>query len=172
VRPTSERVREAVFDILGDGAVRGARVLDLFAGTGAFGIEALSRGAATAVFLERTRTVARALAENLERFSLAGRARVVVADLSRGALPPDAPGPWELVFLDPPYAGRAGALWLDALASIRWPAGGGLLVLEQRRGVLAPPDGVVLRTERRYGDTVIRIYHAGSVEPGSRGGVA
>lgn len=172
VRPTSERVREAVFDILGESVVRGARVLDLYAGTGAFGIEALSRGAAHVDFVEGARRVADALTLNLERLALTDRVRVAVADLSRGMLPPGIAGPWDLVFLDPPYAGGAADLWLDALSGFAWPGDGGVVVLERRRGPLAPPPGLVLRTERRYGDTVIGIYHAGPERSGPRGGGA
>lgn len=171
VRPTSERVREAIFDILGD-AVAGARVLELYAGTGALGIEALSRGAATADFAEGSRATARALSGNLERLGLGGRTRVVVADLARGTLPAPLAGPWDLVFLDPPYAGVAAAVWLDALAASTWPAGGGLIVLERRRGALTPPAGLRVRMERRHGDTVIAIYRAGKAEPDPRGGNA
>ena len=172
VRPTSERVREAVFDILGDAALRGARVLDLYAGTGAFGIEALSRGAATAEFVEGSRAVAVALVRNLKRLALGDRARVVEADLSRGTLPRGLEGPWGLVFLDPPYEGDAAARWLAALETLAWPAGGGLIVLERRRGDLALPAGLALLTERRYGDTVIGIYHAGPETTALRGGGA
>ena len=160
VRPTSERAREAVFDILGAG-VAGARVLDLYAGTGALGIEALSRGASSADFVDGHRAVVRALELNLERLKLAPRARVVLAPLDSGVLPPGLAGPWSLVFLDPPYAGDAGARWLATLASATWPPGGGLVVLERRKGALTVPGGLLLRTERRYGDTVIGIYHAG-----------
>jgi 16S rRNA (guanine966-N2)-methyltransferase len=160
VRPTSERVREAVFDILG-ARVPGARVLDLFAGTGALGIEALSRGAASAAFVEGDRAVARVLEGNLGRLGLSDRASVAVAPLEGARLPAALAGPWDLVFLDPPYAGEAGARWLAALASAPWPPSGGLIVLERRRGTLAAPEGIVLLTERRYGDTVVGIYHAG-----------
>jgi 16S rRNA (guanine966-N2)-methyltransferase len=172
VRPTSERVREAVFDILGDPGVGGARVLDLYAGTGAFGIEALSRGARSADFVEGSRAVADALTQNLGRLALADRARVVLADLSRGKLPQGLTGPWNLVFLDPPYAGDEAAVWLAALTRLPWPGDGGLIVLERRRGALAPPPGLTLLTERRYGDTVIGIYHAGPAAPAPRGGGA
>jgi len=116
VRPTSEKTREAIFDILGPGPVRGARVLDLFAGTGAMGIEALSRGAERADFVDGSRGAARALAENLRALGLEGRARVHRADLVRPALPAGLQGPWGLVFLDPPYDGEAGPLWVEALA--------------------------------------------------------
>ncbi len=162
VRPTSERTREAVFDVLGPALVAGARVLDLYAGTGALGIEALSRGAAFADFVEKDAGVARALQANLEALGLADRSRVHRADLDRGALPSSALGPWRIVFLDPPYAGGAGARWLQALAEIPWSAEGGVVVHERGRTEAseAPPQ-LTLRTERRYGDTTVAIYSRG-----------
>jgi len=159
VRPTSDRTREAVFDLLGPGAVEGWRVLDLYAGTGALGIEALSRGAAFADFVERDLATARGLSEALVKLDLADRARVHRADLDGGTLPADASGPWDLVFLDPPYAGGAGARWLAALARIPWSATGGFVVYERAKGTEAmTPEGLALWKERRYGDTVIAIY--------------
>jgi 16S rRNA (guanine966-N2)-methyltransferase len=160
VRPTSARTREAVFDILG-AWVPGARVLDLYAGTGALGIEAISRGAASVDFVDGNRVVARALEANLARLQISDRARVHLAPLDSGALPPGLPGPWDLVFLDPPYAGDSGPRWLAALGGAAWPPGGGLVVLERRKGALDVPEGLSLLTERRYGDTVVGIYHAG-----------
>lgn len=162
VRPTSERSREAVFDILGPERVAGAHVLDLYAGTGALGVEALSRGAETADFLEGNRTVARALRENLERLGLSERARVHEADLSRISLPPGVEGPFDLVFLDPPYEGAAGSRWLLRLAGMPWPSRGGLIVYERRKGTLVPiPHGLTLATERTYSETSVAFYHAG-----------
>ena len=162
VRPTSERTREAIFDILGPALVSGARVLDLYAGTGALGIEALSRGATFADFVEKDAGVARALETNLEALGLSDRSRVHRADLDRGALPPAALGPWRIVFLDPPYAGGAGVRWLEALAEIPWDADGGVVVHERGRTAAVPaPANLPLRTERRYGDTIVAIYSRG-----------
>jgi len=162
VRPTSERSREAVFDILGPERVEGARVLDLYAGTGALGIEALSRGARTADFLEGSRTVQWALRENLERLGLSDRATVHGVDLSRISLPPGVNGPFDLVFLDPPYSGAEGARWLTHLAEMPWPSGGGLIVYERRKGTPVPiPHGLTLATERTYSETSVAFYHAG-----------
>jgi len=108
VRPTAARVREAVFSILG-ARVAGARVLDLYAGAGTLGLEALSRGAASALFVERAARHAALIRDNLAALGLADRGRVVCADaprlLARGA-PPGAP--FDVAFLDPPY--RSGAL--------------------------------------------------------------
>ena len=157
VRPTSDRTREAIFDVLGP-SVRGARVLDLYAGTGALGIEALSRGAREARFLEGNREVARALRENLERLGLEDRASVVEADLERATRPE---GAFDLVFLDPPYAGDAGARWLGALGGGPWPEGGGLVVYERRKGGAAPEaPGLSIATERTYSETTVTFYRA------------
>ncbi|TMQ60465.1 MAG: 16S rRNA (guanine(966)-N(2))-methyltransferase RsmD [Candidatus Eisenbacteria bacterium] len=161
VRPTAARTREAVFDVLGPRAVQRARVLDLYAGTGALGIEALSRGAAEATFLERNRAVARALRENLARLGLSDRASVQEADLSRVELPPGVLGPFDLVFLDPPYEGGAGPRWLERLADLPWPEEGGLVVYERQKGTEArEPPAFQLATERTYSDTTVAFYRA------------
>ena len=171
VRPTSARAREAIFDILGPAAVDGVRVLDLYAGAGALGIEALSRGAAFATFIEKDPATVRLLGANLRSLGLEERGRVVRADLSAGVLPAQAEGPWEVVFLDPPYEGGAGALWLEALGRASWSPGGGdgLVIYERRRGTVAPaPPGLRLLTERRYGDAEVSIYRSEG-PPGTAG---
>jgi 16S rRNA (guanine966-N2)-methyltransferase len=154
-RPTSDRVREALFSILGE-RVAGARVLDLFAGSGALGIEALSRGAAEATFVDSSPAAVKAVRANLE--ALGAEADVRRADAHvflRGAS--GAGRHYDLVFLDPPYrlAERLGRELSEALTAVLTP--GGLVVSESdRRSVLhldiTPTD------ERRYGDTVIRIH--------------
>ncbi|MGE5179342.1 MAG: 16S rRNA (guanine(966)-N(2))-methyltransferase RsmD [Bacteroidota bacterium] len=159
VRPTSEKTREAIFDLLGPDLVVGARVLDLYAGTGALGIEALSRGAVFADFVEKDSDTARRLARNLAALGLAGGGRVHRADLDRGGLPPAVKGPWRIVFLDPPYAGGAGARWLAALAAMEWGPEGGVVVHERGKGSeAAAPAGLELWKERKYGDTTVAIY--------------
>ena len=151
-RPTAERVREALFSMLGP--LDGLRVLDLFAGSGALGIEALSRGAAGATFVERSPRALAALRANLDALGLRGRARVIEGDAVsalRGA------GEDDLVFLDPPYATAAtlaGAL-ARGLAGVL--AAGARVVGESDRR--APLElGLPLVRERRYGDTMIRIH--------------
>lgn len=159
VRPTSERTREAIFDLLGPGALEGARVLDLYAGTGALGIEALSRGAAFADFVEKDAATARRLIETLRILELSSCARVHRADLHAGTLPTAAAGPWGIVFLDPPYTGDAGAIWLAALGRAAWIDAGGLVVYERGRAMgAAAPEGLSLWKERTYGDTTVAIY--------------
>ncbi len=162
VRPTSDRAREAVFDILGPGPVADARVLDLYAGTGALGIEALSRGAREAQFVEGSRMVARALRENLARLGLAERGTVHEADLSLADLPAGVDGPFDLVFLDPPYAGDAGARWLERLGRMAWSATRpGLVIHERRKGALAMAmPGFEIATERTYSETTVTFYRA------------
>jgi 16S rRNA (guanine966-N2)-methyltransferase len=159
VRPTSDRAREAVFDVLGPGVVREAKILDLYAGTGALGIEALSRGAREARFVEGSPAVARALRENLARLGLHERGLVHQADLSRIELPADVGAGFDLVFLDPPYAGDAGPRWLARLLTLPWAAGGGLVVYERRKGTEAPgPAGFEIATERTYSQTTVTFY--------------
>ena len=163
VRPTSDRTREAIFNVLGPGAVTNARVLDLYAGTGALGIEALSRGAREARFVEGARAVARALRENLMRLGLEDRAAVLESDLASGVWPPGADGMFDLVFLDPPYAGDAGSAWLTLLGARPWRARGGLVVYERKQGDAAPePPGLTIAVERTYSETTVTFYRAPS----------
>ena len=154
-RPTSDRVREALFSVLGT-RVSDARVLDLFAGSGALGIEALSRGAAAATFVDAAPASVRAIRANLE--ALGEDAEVVRADALRwlrGA--PRRARQYDLVLLDPPYR-RAAALG-PALGEALRPvlAGGALVVAESDRR--APLElGIPIIDDRRYGDTRIRIH--------------
>jgi len=162
-RPTSDRARAGVFDWLRD-RVSGARVLDLFAGTGALGVEALSRGAREAVFVERARPALRVLRGNLAALGLESRARVVERDLSRGlgALVGDG-GVFELVFADPPYQGD----WLQRLVSCETLGqilGSGAVVIAERSARSAPviphagAAALVLRGSKRYGETAFDWY--------------
>lgn len=162
-RPTADRVREALFDILGP-AVRGQRVLDLFAGTGAVGIEALSRGAAHVVFVERDRDAVRTLRANLSALGLSrDRAPVVVADAvtSIARLGRTEP-PFDLVFLDPPYAGDLAARALTALAGSP-VLGPGTRVVAQHfaKTVLPVVRGLEPGGEpRRFGETALTFFRA------------
>ena len=151
LRPTTERVREAVFSILGN--VSGARVLDLFCGTGALGIEALSRGAAEATLVDTHPRTARA---NLESLDLTERAQVVREDAAR-FLRGAEEGSFDLVLCDPPYrlADRLAAD-LDPLIR-RVLAEGGRVMVESSPDRPLPLSLPVL-TERTYGDTMIRIF--------------
>jgi 16S rRNA (guanine966-N2)-methyltransferase len=152
-RPTSDRVREAVFSILGP--LEGAAVLDLFAGSGALALEALSRGAARATLVERAPAAIRAIEANVQALSatvdLRRRdVRAFVRDAS------SASGPYDLVFLDPPYRDAAGLgpeLDLTPLLAV-----GARVVSESDRREPLTLAGLEVVDERRYGDTLIRIH--------------
>ena len=149
LRPTSERVREAVFNSLGSlDAVVGATVLDLFAGTGALGIEALSRGAGSATFVDADLRAVHAIEENLGATGLGERARVVHADVFR-FLADRPPATVDLAFADPPYAFDDWSTLLERL-----PAR--LVALEARSHIELGPGWTPLRS-RRYGDTVVTL---------------
>lgn len=159
LRPTPDRVRETLFNWLAP-VTSGARVLDLFAGTGALGLEALSRGAAEVLFIERDTRVAQSLTTNLDTLGAAPRARVKVADvptfLATG--PSDEPH-FSLVFLDPPFhqglvescCARLEQVWLTAEA---W------IYVESETGLAwQAPLGWTLHREVRAGDSTGRLYH-------------
>jgi 16S rRNA (guanine966-N2)-methyltransferase len=161
VRPSADRVRAALFSMLVHrGALAGARVLDLFAGSGALGIEALSRGARAAVFVEQSRAVARTLEENLAALALATRARTVQREALAALRALAASGErFELCFVDPPYASGLAAPALRALAESGLAPPGAVLVAEtDRRHAPGPMAGLEIALERRYGDTLITLY--------------
>jgi 16S rRNA (guanine966-N2)-methyltransferase len=154
-RPTSDRVREALFSILA-GTVPGARVLDLFAGSGALGIEALSRGASEATFVDDAAPAIRAIEANLKAVRSAAEVRRTDALRFLGAAS-DRGAQYDLVFLDPPYrqAERLAPALSEALPAVLAP--GAVAVAESDRR--APLDLTLpLHDERRYGDTLIRFY--------------
>ncbi len=164
VRPTQDAVREAVFSMLAD-VVPGSVFLDLFAGSGAVGLDALSRGAASVVWVERDRRVAAVLQKNVTALGRAEAARIVIDDsfawLKRR---PALPAPVDIVFADPPYATEGAPDRMNELMAVlsAWPglASGAIFVAEQRVG--APDTGAVPGwvsiTCRRYGRTRIVLY--------------
>jgi 16S rRNA (guanine966-N2)-methyltransferase len=157
VRPTSDRARESLFNILEHGkfasgglsAVRGARVLDCFCGTGALGLEALSRGAAAATFLDLDAEALRLASTNAKTLGELEQAEFITADAMR---PPRATVPCTLVFLDPPYGkGLAGPALL-ALANMGWFGPGAIVVVETaHQEDIVAPEGFTAADERRYG---------------------
>lgn len=159
LRPTSDRVKESLFAALGPGRLEGAAVLDLYAGTGALGLEALSRGAAQAVFVDREPTAVAAVAANLDLTGFADRGLAVRREAAAflAAAPPPA-APFTLVFLDPPYdqPGPAMAGVLAALTPV-WVVPGGTVVIERATSSGPPdlPDQWVSTWERCYGDTLV-----------------
>ena len=161
-RPTSDRVREALFSILGPRAVTGAKALDLYAGTGALGLEALSRGAEGVVFVERSKEAVAALHANVEALGVGGRARVLASSVERAAarLQPETES-FDLVFVDPPYADVASGVVKGALESLFVPllAARGMLVLEHASRDRPPAlEGLTLDDTRTYGDTTLSFY--------------
>ena len=158
VRPTSDRAREALFNILSHGQpaaegipFAGPAVLDAFAGTGALGLEALSRGAAEAAFVEQDREALAILRQNIAALGEEGRARIVPGDATR---PPRAPSVYALAFLDPPYRSGLAAAALTALDAAGWLTPDALAVVElAAREHMAPPAGFNLVDERVYGAT-------------------
>jgi 16S rRNA (guanine966-N2)-methyltransferase len=159
VRPTGDRVREAVFNALGSlAAVDGARVLDLFAGSGALAIEALSRGAASAVLVDRDPSARRTIEANLAVTGLAGRATVVGG--SAEAFLSSCTERFDLVLLDPPYRFDRWPALLDALA----PHLDGVAVIESDRPIETPPGWRVER-QKRYGGTIVAIARPHAANP-------
>ena len=157
LRPTSDRVRESLFNILSHyGQPSGARVIDLFAGTGALGLEALSRGATHVTYLENGRAGQKLILENLTKARRTQDATLLKSDAT--SLPP-AKVPCNLVFLDPPYGKALGE---QALASARaqgWLSEDALVVWEESAPMYAP-QGFTLEDQRKYGSTVITLLRA------------
>ncbi len=157
-RPTSDRVREAIFDVLGSLVdLGGATVVDLFAGSGALGIEALSRGAASAVFVEEAPAALRAIRGNLARLELEDRAQVVGEDALRFLR---RPRHFDLALCDPPYVFDA---WDTLLAGLR----ASLAVLESRVPLAVPAGWETVRN-KRYGGTLVTVVRPLGAQKGTR----
>jgi 16S rRNA (guanine966-N2)-methyltransferase len=159
-------VREAVFNILAHGAasvdLHGARVLDLFAGTGALGIEAISRGAAFALFVEDEPNARAVIRTNIEAFGLTGTTKIFRRDATDMGAAAQM-GRYGLVFLDPPYGHGLGERALISVATGGWLEPGAILVLEERKDVvIALPDGFTHVETRIWGDTQVVFMRWGS----------
>jgi 16S rRNA (guanine966-N2)-methyltransferase len=169
IRPTSDRTREALFNILAHrfaDRLEGARVLDLFAGTGALGLEALSRGAAFALFVEESTEGRGLIRENVENFGLTGRSKIFRRDATQlgdvGTMQP-----FGLLFADPPYGKGFGERALASARSGGWLTSDALSVIEESaEAPFVPPAGFAILDERSYGDTVIRILELSLGTPG------
>ncbi len=161
LRPTSDRVREAIFNLLLNGPygdpVTGARVLDLFAGTGALGLEALSRGAARIAFVDDGTAARALLRRNIELMRAMGTTDVWRRDATR--LGPNRGPGYGLVFLDPPYGKGLGEAALASARDGGWLAPGALVVWEEGTPP-AVPEGFTLLDQRKYGDTLVTILRA------------
>ncbi len=154
VRPSADRLRESLFNILAHGPwppLAGALVGDLFAGTGALGLEALSRGAAQVTFVEKAAASRKALRANIAALGAADRARILAVDARHL---PSTEAPLDIVFLDPPYRKELAAPALASLLAQGWLAGDALAVVETAADeTLAPPDGLDIADMRRLGDS-------------------
>jgi 16S rRNA (guanine966-N2)-methyltransferase len=159
LRPTADRVRESIFNLIaayGD-RITGANVLDLFAGTGALGLEALSRGAERVTFVDDGAAARALIRRNVELARAGGVTKIWRRDATdlgenRGA-------PYSLVFLDPPYGQSLGERALASAQAGGWLTPGALIVWEDSLPPL-PPEGIAKRDQRRYGDTLITICEA------------
>lgn len=155
LRPTSDRVRESLFSMLTHlDVIHGAHVLDLFAGTGALGLEALSRGARDVVFVENGRVAQQLIDQNVEKMRAQGTTKLLRNDATRlGAWPAAA---FDLVFLDPPYGKGMGQQALLAAKVGGWLAQGAVIVWEESAPMDAPT-GFTRTDRRKYGDTHVTL---------------
>ncbi|PTX58080.1 16S rRNA (guanine966-N2)-methyltransferase [Litoreibacter ponti] len=154
LRPTTDRIRESLFNVLAGGRygdpLTGARVLDLFAGTGALGLEALSRGADRVCFVENGRAGFRLLSKNIGKLRAAEQTNILSTDATR--LPPNPYKPFDLVFLDPPYGQNLGAKALLQARAQGWLTDDALVIWEEE-APQAAPDGFSLIEHKTYGGT-------------------
>lgn len=163
-RPTSDRVRESIFNILAHGiadfTLGDARVMDVFAGTGALGLEAISRGAKFCLFVEESAEARGIIRKNTDACGVIGQCKIWRRDATD--LGPSAPqSPFTLVFADPPYNKSLGEKAMVSLVQGGWLAAGAIVVLEENvKAVVADVAGLTLIDERAYGDTQVRIYRA------------
>lgn len=157
LRPTSDRVRESIFNLLLNGGygnrVANARVLDLFAGTGALGLEALSRGATHALFMDAGAKAAALIRRNIALCHAEDRTSLMRRDATRPGI---ADQPFDLIFLDPPYGAELGQAALAAIAAGGWLAPDAMIVWEEGTRQVPPP-GFTLLDARRYGDTYVHL---------------
>ena len=156
-RPTSDRTREAMFNILAHSiagfSIEGTRVLDVFAGTGALGLEALSRGAASAYFIDDSAAARGLVRTNAETLGATGQVKIWRRDATRLGLLDSAP-PFDLVFLDPPYNKKMGDKALVGLLEGGWLSPNAVVVLEEaKKAEISIPDGLNELSTRNYGDT-------------------
>jgi 16S rRNA (guanine966-N2)-methyltransferase len=166
LRPTSDRVRESLFNLLVHGDYgdppppEGRRVLDLFAGTGALGLEALSRGADRVLFIDDLAVSRALMRENVDTLGVIGQTKIWRRDATK--LGPAKGEPFDLIFADPPYGKGQGATALASAWQGGWIAPGAIIVLEHHADEDIPTaDWLTVADQRRYGETMITIFHAG-----------
>ncbi len=166
VRPTGAYLREAVFNVLA-ARIGGARVLDLFAGTGAMGLEALSRGAAAATFVDRDVAT---VAANVVRLGFRDRATIIRGDAARALARLGAAGRrFDVIYADPPYAGDVARRTVEAVAAARILAPGGVLLVEHHHKVPVPEAAGTVGRRRalRHGETMVTLYAETGGEAGA-----
>ncbi|MCF6304230.1 MAG: 16S rRNA (guanine(966)-N(2))-methyltransferase RsmD [Rhodobacteraceae bacterium] len=157
LRPTSDRVRESLFNLLAHGdypSIEGTRVLDLFAGTGALGFEALSRGAARALFVDDGAKSRALVRQNIDTLRVIGQTKLYRRDATK--MGENRGDPYDLVFLDPPYGKGLGEKALMSCMAGGWLADNALVIWEENSAV-TPPKGFAMLDQRKYGDTVISV---------------
>lgn len=155
-RPTSDRTREGLFSMLASriGTFQGLHAADLFAGTGALGIEALSRGASHCTFVENDRDALATLQRNISRLSAQDRADIRTQSVEYASPPPR---PYDIVFMDPPYATGLAAMALGRICNPAWVAPQGLVSVETNGERLETPQGFAVEAERRFGKAYITL---------------
>lgn len=161
-RPTADRVKEALFNILA-ARLPGSSFLDLFAGTGNVGIEALSRGAARAVFVEKDVRAVHTIGENLAATGFEGRAQVLKRDMAVAIRELAGREHFDLIFVDPPYGQALERAALDLIGAYGLPASAGWVVVESSKREILPREanGLTLFRQERYGDTLLSFYKPG-----------
>lgn len=161
IRPTSDRVREALFNILGP-AVRGCRVLDLFAGTGAFGLEALSRGAEHTVFVESASASCAAITENIQRCRRESQSLLVREDATTLPRAVRRAAPFDIIFMDPPYHKDLAQTVLDREGFAELLAPDGVIIAEQaaKEPPLKAPAGLDIYRDKKYSKTRVTFFNA------------
>lgn len=154
-RPTADRVRETLFSMLTSrlGNFEDLRVADLFAGSGALGFEALSRGAASATFVEQDRQAADSIRRNAEKLGAGERAKILTTSALR--LPPAAP--FDLIFADPPYQSGSGSAAIAAVVAADWLAPGGWMSIETKRGDPVDAAGLSVQAQRQVGRALLTL---------------
>ena len=159
-RPTSDRAREGLFSMLTSriGSFEGLKAADLFAGSGAMGFEALSRGAAHCLFIDRDREAIEAIRTNADRLGADDRAEVRQQDVAYAMIPQT---PRDLIFLDPPYESGPGEGVLARLSAPEWLAPGGFITLETDQPRMDVPPALAVVTERRFGKAHVLIFRRG-----------
>lgn len=157
-RPTADRVRETLFSMLASrlGSFEGLRVADLYAGSGALGLEALSRGAAFACFVEQDARAIAAIRANVDSLGVSGRTQILL----RSAETPATEEPFDLVFADPPYAAGSGSAALRHILAGRWAGRGSWISIETERGQAVDPQGCTLDVERDVGRARVTLLRA------------